>query len=149
MGKRIYIFAAVIFSISAAAFAFNYPAKLFVPLIDQLKGGASGELAIERFDRSPDLRMLGINVYGLKPNSTYSVWLTNDEPQREVKAAGIDTNHFRTDGSGNGRYVTTASEYEIDHWRFIEVNFHPDNDPKNTKGMITALRGDLKYGAHS
>ncbi len=133
----------------ASAYGFNYPAKLFVPLKDSLKGGASGEATVERFDRSPGLRILGVTVYRLKPLSTYSVWLANDEPQREVKAAGIEVNHFRTDGSGNGRYVTTVSEYELDRWRFIEVALHPDSNPRNTKDMVVNLRGDMKYGAHS
>lgn len=150
ISRRISIIAIAAFiSIAATAYAFNYPAKLFVPLKDSLKGAASGEATIERFDRSPGLRILGVTVYGLKPLSTYSVWLANDEPQREIKAAGIEVNHFRTDGTGNGRYVTTVSEYELDRWRFIEVALHPDNNPRNTKEMVVHLRGDIKYGAHS
>lgn len=150
MNKKTGIFALIIFLMITAT-ASAYLLRRFVPLKDQLKQGASGEVLIEKQDFMPGQRALGINVYGLKPNSVYSVWLANEEPNKQTYALGVDINYFRTDGSGNGRYVTTVSEYTIDwwRWRYIEVNLHPDNNPANTKDMIVALKGDLIYGYHS
>lgn len=123
-------------------------AKRFLDLKDTAGGGASGEAAIEPFESMmPDLRTLGIIVYGLKPASVYSLWYEDENGKRE--AAGVETSHFRTDGAGKARYVTTVYEYEIDDWRYLVVMHHPDGDPKNTAAMTPVLRGDMVYGAHS
>jgi len=123
-------------------------AKRFVDLKDLTDGGASGEATIEPFESMmPELRTLGIIVYGLKPASVYSLWYEDESGKREM--AGVDTSHFRTDGAGKARYITTVYEYEIDDWRYLVVMHHPDGDPKNTAGMTPVLRGDMVYGAHS
>ncbi|CAG0926766.1 hypothetical protein PLCT1_00157 [Planctomycetaceae bacterium] len=128
--------------------AFFGPAKRALELKDVSGGSASGEVLIEPLQsRMPRLRTVGIIVYGLKPASVYSVWYADGKGQRT--AAGVDTNHFKTDASGKGRYVTSVYEDVLDDWRYIEVMLHADGDPKNTAGMTGALRGDLVYGTHS
>lgn len=131
-----------------------YGFKRFVPLHDVRAAGASGEALIDTYGSwMPGERVIGIDVYRLKPNSVYTVWLVNTDTDAYRKAGrmplGIDTNSFRTDGKGLGRYATTANEYDLERWRFIEVDYHPDGDPGNTKDMVTVLQGDMVYGFHS
>ncbi|MBI1912917.1 MAG: hypothetical protein HYS21_13070 [Deltaproteobacteria bacterium] len=146
--RKIFLFISF-FLLMAATASSAYWNKRFVTLKDQLNQGSSGEVSIERMGRIPGQRVLGITVYKLKPNSTYSVWFVNKGETTEMKPAGIDTNHFKTDGAGNGRYVTTTYEDVLDDWRYIEINLHPDNNPANTKDMILTLKGDMIYGFHS
>lgn len=125
----------------------SYGSKRTLEFKDTSGGGASGEALIEPFEsRMQDLRTLGIFVYGLKLASVYSLWYADEQGKRE--AAGVKTNHFTTDGAGKGRYVTTVYEYDVDDWRYLDVMYHPDGDPKNTGGMTQVLRGDLVYGTH-
>ncbi len=131
-----------------------YGFKRFIPLHDVRAAGASGEVLIEPYGSwMPGERVIGIDMYHLKPNSVYTVWLVNTNTDAYGKAGrrplGIDTNSFRTDGAGNGRYATTANEYDLEYWRFIEVDYHPDGDPRNTKDMEIVLKGDMVYGYHS
>lgn len=109
------------------------------------EGGASGVAIFRSEGFNPMEYSLGLTVYGLKPNSVYSVWLTDGKYGAEGKEAlGIGTNHFTTNGSGTGRYVTLASYLKVRPWRSIEVFYHPDQDPKNTKDMSSALKGTLR-----
>jgi hypothetical protein len=129
-----------------------YGLKRFVPLKDVRAGGASGEALIEPYgSEMPGQRVFSINVYHLKPSSVYTVWLLNEygPGQRQTYFLGVGTNSFRTNADGKGRYVTTTNEYDIEYWRFIEVDYHPDNDPRNTKDMVPVLQGDLVYGYHT
>lgn len=119
------------------------PVRRPVALIDQTGQGASGEVLFERMDFMPGLSSMGITAYNLRPGSAYSVWFSDGKGT--LSPAGVETNTFRTDGSGKGRYVTTVYEDVLDDWRYIVINLHPDGDPANTKEMKTALRGDLDY----
>lgn len=138
--------ALILCAASSAAFS----ATKFVPLEDLPKQGGSGEVAIERIERMgrmPAQMALGINVFHLKPGSVYSVWVV-PEGSEEPRRLGVDTNHFKTDSRGNGRFVTIAMEYEIDGWRYLLIYRHPDGDPGNTGDMSLELRGDFRYGWH-
>lgn len=138
---------AVVFTL-VTGFIWSDGARRFLDLVDQAGGGASAEVVIESDSRSmPRLRNIGLTAYGLRPSSVYSVWFSSEKGERS--AAGIETNHFRTDGAGKGRYVTMAYEDVIDDWRYLDVMHHPDGDPKNTAAMTLTLRGDLVYGTRS
>lgn len=123
-------------------------AKRYLELSDQTGGAAEGQVEIEPMRRGmPRLSNLAITFRGLKPDSVYSVWYSNERGERSP--AGVETNHFRTDASGKGRYITSVYEDVLDDWRFLEVMLHPDGNPKNTAGMTIALKGDLVYGTHT
>jgi hypothetical protein len=110
-------------------------------------GGGEVEVDPMQSRATPRLRNLAVTVYGLQPNSVYSVWYENEKGERSP--AGVDTNHFKTDPGGKGRYVTSVFGDVLDQWRYLEVMLHPDGNPKNTAGMTPALKGDLVYGTHS
>jgi len=85
------------------------------------EGGASGE-AIFRADGFMPLEyFLGITVYGLEPNTVYSVWLTESPVSKDKVPLGIETNSFKTDGSGKGRYVTSVSHLKLRDWRALAI----------------------------
>ena len=142
----------LLLAVSTGTAGAYYLFKRFVPLHDVRNTGASGEALIDYYgSQMPGERVVGINTYGLKPSSVYTVWLTNPAtPYGNAirRALGIDSNYFRTDGAGNGRYVTTANEDDLQGWRFLDIDYNPDGNPKNTKDMITILRGDMVYGYH-
>ncbi|MBI5587336.1 MAG: hypothetical protein HY889_03105 [Deltaproteobacteria bacterium] len=107
---------------------------------------ASGEAVFRTSSEfSPFQYSLGVTVYGLKPNSIYSVWLSGHHGKEGREALGIGSNHFKTDGAGNGRYVTYASHLTLREWRVLEIDYHPDNDPKNTKDMVIVLKGNFRF----
>lgn len=142
--QRLIIFVAAFFLLTG--FSWSDGARRFL----ELKGPAgSGQVEIEPMQARgmPRLRNVAINVYGLQPNSVYSVWLADEEGRRSP--AGVKTNHFRTDASGKGRYVTTAYEDVLDDWRYLEVMLHPNGNPADTGSATSALKGDLVYGTHS
>lgn len=113
----------------------------------QLKGegGASGEATFRTVGFMPGEYSFGLTAYGLKPNSIYSVWLSGGYKSDSKAALGIGSNHFKTNGSGVGRYVTTVSLLKLRDFTTIEVDFHPGNDPNNTADLITALKGRLRF----
>lgn len=143
--RALLAFAVFMAVISAAAVSW---ARVVVPLVDQRRSGSSGEVEIEWMEFMPGQRAVGVNVYRLEASSVYTVWFANELPRTKRAAAGIGTNYFRTDAKGNGRYVTTSSDHELSKWRYIEIGYHPDKDPRNTKDMVIVLIGDLKYGFH-
>lgn len=145
--KSILAFFAVISMVyfqQAAAHAYDM-GKRFIPLQDRLRLGASGEATLERMGRMEGQLLMAIDLFGLQPGSVYSVWFA-DGRYDDMKAAGVDENHFKTNGSGNARYVTTTNEYEVDRWRYIRIYYHPDNNPRNMGGAVLAMEGDIKYG---
>ncbi len=138
--------------LTALPAAAHYMFRRFVPLHDVRDSGASGEVLIEPYGSFiPGQRTVGIDVYRLRPNSVYTVWLSNEAagPVARRYFLGVGTNSFRTNGAGYGRYVTTSDESVLEDWRFIEIDYHPDGDPRNTKDMARALVGDMVYGYHS
>lgn len=84
---------------------------------------------------------MGINFFRLEPNTLYSVWYAKDSGERAP--AGVSGNTFKTDGSGNGRYVTSVDGYYLDDFDNIEVYAHPDGNASNTRDMVAVLKGDL------
>ncbi len=149
-GKKALILAVIALLFSASSAGAYLGVKRFIPLHDILNQGASGEALIEPSESfMPGQRMVGVNVWHLKPNSIYTVWLVNENPRDGAYALGLDTNFFKTDGKGNGRYVTTIHEYTLQYWRFIEVNYHPNGDPNDSKEMVEELKGDMRYGFHT
>lgn len=142
--KRILPFIAAFFLLTGLSW-WGEGAKRYL----ELKGPTgSGQVEIEPLGRStPRLRNMAVTVHDLEPNALYSVWYTSERGER--KAAGVETNTFKTDASGKGRFVTSVYEDVLDDWRYLEVMHHPSGDPKETTGLTSALKGDLVYGTHS
>lgn len=144
--KRIVPFVAAFFLLAGLNWA--DAARRYLELRDA-SGAVKGQVEITPMQSRgmPRLRNMAVDVYALAPNSVYSVWFAGEQGNRSP--AGVGTNHFRTDVSGKGRYITSVYEDVLDDWRYLEVMLHPDGNPKSTAGITGALRGDLVYGTHS
>lgn len=127
-----------------AAYTYGYQPRFFMQLEDISGGEGYGRLEAERMQFMPGQRSLEMDFFRLKPNAVYSVWFANNRGERTP--AGVDRNHFRTDGGGKGRYLTTTYDDLLSKWRYIEVYYHPGGDPADTREMVAELRGDLVYG---
>lgn len=112
---------------------FQYPdAEGFIEVEDYASGIAQQEVTVE--------------VRGLQPNSVYTAWLAGDRPER-MQGLGVDDYSFRTDAAGNGRFIATVPEGELNRWDMIEIAYHPTGDPADLENAEIALRGDLDpYG---
>lgn len=110
--------------------------------LEDVRGGESyARVEFERLKYMEGNLSMGINFYRLEPNTVYTVWYAKENGEKAP--AGVDSNVFRTDGGGKGRYVTSVDAYYLDDWDNIEVYAHPDGNPANTQDMVAALKGEL------
>ncbi len=137
-------FAAVLLFALAAFIAPAYAAEERVPLRGMLWERVKGEAIIKDTADVEGQKQFNIQASGLEPNSVYTVWFANRERAGDIKGAGVEDYSFKTDGAGNGAYVTTLTEYQIRDWDLIQVAFHPDGNPRNLDNAQIALTGDLR-----
>ncbi len=110
------------------------------------EGGANGEAVFRTVGGFMPLEYsLAVTVYGLEPNSVYSVWLAESPVQEGREPLGIETNRFKTDGSGKGRYVTSVSYLKLRDWRALAIYHHGGKDPENAKEMKMVLKGYFRF----
>lgn len=110
------------------------------------EGGARGEAVFRTTGGFMPLEYtLGVTVYGLEPNSIYSVWLVDSPVVEGREPLGIETNRFKTDGSGKGRYVTSVSHLKLRDWRALAVYRNAGKDPENAKEMKLVLKGYMRF----
>ncbi len=86
---------------------------------------------------------VSIQARGLKPNSVYTVWFVNMEPQKHETGAGSAPYMFRTDNWGDGNYSAPLDESSFGKWSMIMVVLHPSGDPQDMKTMVGALKAPL------
>lgn len=138
LGAAFTLAAAALFSTAAYA-AYELPLEGSLGFRD-----AEGTVLIEEgIDTVYEQEQITIHVGGLKPNSVYTAWLAKDEPGERLQGLGVDPYSFRTDASGNGNFVATVGEGELNRWDVIEIAHHPNNDPSDLQNSTIALRGDL------
>lgn len=128
------IFLALAFSATTAVVRENFTLKRVAP-----EKQAIGEVTVKQTGPVRSDRILGIDVFRLKPNSIYSVWLVHTRYDNKRVPAGLTGQNFlKTDGSGNAHYSDYTDEYKLD-WTTVEIAYHPDGDIKNTKDMVVVL----------
>jgi hypothetical protein len=103
--------------------------------------GAKGEAVVK--DSGTDQKEVSLMMTGLKPNSVYTVELTNMKPRMEMLSIGEGDYSFKSDDQGNGHYTARVPADELSRWQRLEVYFHPDGNPKSMKKMEIALSADL------
>lgn len=136
-------FMAAIAVLAAAGLATTAYASYELPLEGDFHSqGARGNMIVRTADSGVYDSEITVEVDNLKPNSVYSVWLTQEEPNR-VQGLGVEDYSFTTDASGRGTFQTTVSEAELNAWDSIEIAHHPNGDPKDLDNAQIALRGDL------
>ena len=120
--------------IASGAEARDYTLKKIDPEIK-----AIGEVTVRHDGWMRSDRLLSIDVFRLKPNSVYSVWLFRDGKRAPAGLKG--QNFFRTDGSGNAHYADQTDEYTL-RFKTVEIAYHPDRadgDVRNTAEMVIVL----------
>ena len=130
-------------ALAAAGMVTTAEASYEIPLAGDFSAqGAEGNITIREADTAAYDSEITVEVNGLKPDSVYSVWLAKEEPSR-MQGLGVDDYSFKTDASGNGRFVASLSEGELNDWDMIEVAHHPNGDPRDLDNAQIALRADL------
>lgn len=104
------------------------------------KAEAKGEALIK--DAANNQKQITVNVSGLQPNSTYTVWFTGEEA-KDMAAVGQKGQSFTTDANGNAQYTANVARAGIDKWKKLEVALHPDGNPSNMDNIRIELKGDL------
>lgn len=142
MRRRSY-YAAVLALISAAFISTAY-AQYTVPLEGVFQfPDAEGTIEVSEYPAGIAQDEVTVDVRGLRPNSVYTAWLA-DGPER-MQGLGVDNYSFETDAAGNGRFVATVPEGELNRWDTIEIAYHPTGDPTDLENAEIALRGDLGF----
>lgn len=104
--------------------------------------GAKGEALVK--DSGSDQKEVSLMMTGLKPNSVYTVELTNMKPKMDMMGIGEGDYSFKSDDRGRGHYTAMVPADNWHRWQRLEVYFHPDGNPKGMKKMELALSADLK-----
>lgn len=139
--KKSSIYAAILALISAAFISTAY-AQYRVPLEGAFQfPDAEGTVAVQEYPSGIAQDEVAVEVRGLRPNSVYTAWLA-DGPER-MQGLGVDDYSFRTDASGNGRFVAAVPEGELNRWDTIEIAYHPTGDPTDLENAEIAMRGEL------
>lgn len=131
--------AAFIAAVFVGAFQSSALALERVDLKAEAFKDARGEITIS--EESREQRRLEVNLTGLEPNAVYTLWFTGEREGQRATVGKEST--FRSDSTGKAVFSTVVSENEIEKWDRFEVAYHPDGNPKNLKGSINLLSGDL------
>ncbi|WKZ32145.1 MAG: hypothetical protein QY316_09530 [Thermodesulfobacteriota bacterium] len=136
-----FLMAAVMGFISAA-FISTADAQYRIPLEGVFQfPDAEGTIEVSDYPSGTAQQEVTVEVRGLRPNSVYTAWLA-DGPER-MQGLGVDDYSFRTDAAGNGRFIATVPEGELNRWDMLEIAYHPTGDPADLENAEIALRGEL------
>lgn len=135
-------FAAVIAAAFLGTFGSTASALERVDLKADAFKDLKGDITIT--DEGRDQRRLDLNLSGLQPNSVYTLWFAGEKEGQRSTVGKEST--FRSDATGKATFSTVVSENDIDRWDKFQVAYHPDGNPKNFKGSVNLLSGDLPEG---
>lgn len=84
------------------------------------KSEARGYITIEHFGLVPTDRLLHVNVFSLRPNTIYSVWIVDRNNGKRTPAGFPGENTFKTNGGGAGHFKDHTSEFTLG-WNKLEI----------------------------
>ncbi len=87
------------------------------------KAAPYGEIFIEPVGFIPTERLLHINVYALRPDTLYDVWIIERDTGRITPAGFEGQNSFRTNHDGAGHFTDRSNEFILG-WNKLEVSEH-------------------------
>jgi hypothetical protein len=90
-----------------------------------------------------DKNHISVQARGLKPGAVYTVWFVNMKPKKSEAGAGEAPYMFKTDPWGNGNYSAPLNESPFGKWSMIMVVLHPNDNPKDMKNMVGALKAPM------
>jgi len=91
------------------------------------KSKAHGNITMEPIGFIPTERLLRVNVYGLRPNTSYDVWLVDRDTGKRSPAGFVGENTFRTNAGGSGHFADRTTEFILG-WNKLEVSAHKKVD---------------------
>jgi len=87
------------------------------------KAAPYGEIFIEPVGFIPTERLLHVNVYALRPNTLYDVWIVDRDTGKITPAGFQGQNSFRTNQAGAGHFTDRSSEFILG-WNKLEISEH-------------------------
>ena len=90
---------------------------------------------------------LTIRVKDLKPNSVYTVWYVNTEPEHIIAGVGQRPYMFKTDKKGAATFKATLDEQPFGTWQMLVIIRHPNGDPQDMQHKEDALFAPLTEAA--
>lgn len=95
-----------------------------------------------------------LRLKGLQSQGRYTVWVVNrDKSDGGEERAGVARHwtgdeaekfDFTAEINGNGFYNGWLSRCPFGKWKFLEVRFHPNGNPKDVEGSVIVSRVKLK-----
>ncbi len=101
------------------------------------KDEAHGYIFIEPVGFIPTERLLHVNVYSLRPNTLYDVWIVDRDTKKRTPAGFEGQNSFRTNYGGAGHFTDRSSEFILG-WNKLEISEHL-RDRKRLKDVKVIL----------
>jgi len=100
---------------------------------------AHGNITMEPIAFVPTDRLLRVNVYGLRPNTLYDVWLVDRDTGKRSPAGFAGENTFRTNAGGSGHFADWTTEFILG-WNKLEVSTHKEGESaENFKDIMVVL----------
>jgi hypothetical protein len=84
-----------------------------------------------------------LKAKGLKPDSVYTVWFVNMNPQKHEAGAGEAPYMFKTDSSGGAVYSSPLGGSPKGKWEMLMVVLHPTGDSTDMENMVGGLSAKL------
>lgn len=141
MSKTRGVIAAVFFFFFATLMTTAFAAEEKIDLKGRLWENVKGTATVS--DAGEGKKQITIEASNLKPDSTYTAWFVNEKAGKDMSGVGTGDYSFKSDSKGNAKYTAVVSSDVIENWDSLEIDYHPDNNPKNMENISTALKGDL------
>ena len=90
---------------------------------------------------------LAIRVKDLKPDSVYTVWYVNAEPEHMISGVGQRPYMFKTDKRGVATFRAKLDEQPFGRWQVLVIIRHPNGDPQDMQHKEDALWAPLTKSA--
>jgi len=90
-----------------------------------------------------DGKTFQLKAKDLKPNSVYTVWWVNTQPQMEIAGVGEAPYTFKTNRKGAGTFKATLESTRFGRWQMLKIIWHTTGDPQDMQSIEDALSAPL------
>jgi len=86
---------------------------------------------------------LELKAKDLKPNSVYTVWWVNTQPEMEIAGVGQAPYSFKTNRKGAGTFKAKVDSSPFGQWQMLKIIRHTTGDPQDMQSIEDALWAPL------